>query len=120
MIMSGTEAPGDLIQNFRIFAEKFLDNKWPPKHKDLFMKITVLAWNTSLVKKPERITEIQSFINSHDCPYIQLGSDTYDTLEFTVALAHLKKALFPEVRARIHAVQYQPKENSYQVTLINP
>jgi len=103
-------------QQFTCYAKKMLDSNWSTKDVQSYLTIAILAWNTSILKKPDRIKEIESFISKEKCPAIQLGAESYDTLELTVGLAHLKKALFPNTSLRIRSAEYVSSSGTFRVS----
>jgi len=103
-------------QQFTCYVKKMLDSNWSTEDIQSYLTIAILAWNTSILKKPDRIKEIESFISKEKCPAIQLGADSYDTLELTVGLAHLKKALFPNTSLRIRSVEYVSSNRTFRIS----
>lgn len=95
---------------FRIFASHLLDKGWPPDQISIYLDLAVMAWNTSFLPKPERIAVIESYIRDHECPFIKLGVNRYDTLELTVALVHIKKALFPDIHSTIGSAVWDEED----------
>ena len=100
----------ETADQFRIYAAKLLDPDWPGKDIERYLELAVLGWNTAILSKPERIREIERYIQSRDCPHLSLGTERYDTLELVVALAHIKKALFPEVADSVESARWQPEK----------
>jgi len=102
---------------FNRYASRLLDNAWSTDDINVYLRLAVLAWNTAFIPKPERIMHIQAFIKENECPQIQLGKDQYDTLEYVVALVHIKKALFPEDKTNIRSTHWNPEKAVIGLTI---
>lgn len=91
-----------------IYAQKLLDPGWPISDINRYLELAVMGWNTAILQKPERIKAIEKYIAENQCSSVKLGPDCYDTLELIVALAHLKKALFPASRNTFKSAKWSP------------